>query len=167
MEEVLRKKEEKRVRVTAGRWMCARVGGCINTVKKKDNSYEQDVVHVLWPLTDYSHSLYCREKRGVSWPTTIWQTPSPFPNPVPLYRRQRASECVNGSMGKAKGERERKNDTLQEDNHWAIKWRLRICLTMLQTQACKNTRAQETTHKHCWITPLPNDIGSINVLYIS
>lgn len=118
-------------------------------------------------LTDYSHSLYCREKRGVSWPTTIWQTPSPFPNPVPLYRRQRASECVNGSMGKAKGGRERKNDTLQEDNHWAIKWRLRICLTMLQTQACKNTRAQETTHKHCWITTLPNDIGSINVLYIS
>lgn len=51
-------------------------------------------------------------------------------------------------MGKAKGgrERERKNDTPQEDNHWAIKWRLRIFLTMLQTLACTNTRAQETTH---------------------
>jgi len=70
-------------------------------------------------LTAPIHCL--AEKKEVCPDQQSGKPPSPFPNRVPLYRRQRATECVNGSMGKAKGGRERKNDTLQEDNHWAIK----------------------------------------------
>lgn len=99
-------------------------------------------------LTNCSHSLYGREERGVSWPATIWQAPLHLSQPV--YPSTDVREQLSVLMAlweKQKGgERERKNDTPQEDNHWAIKWRLRIFLTMLQTLACTNTRAQETTH---------------------
>ncbi|KAL1259340.1 hypothetical protein QQF64_009917 [Cirrhinus molitorella] len=48
----------------------------------------------------------CEEKKEVC-PDHLrsGKPPSPFPTHMPLYRRQRATECVNGSMGKAKGGR--------------------------------------------------------------